>query len=87
MSELLPCPFCGRSDAEIEYVNQDISFYVECKVCLACGPIIHSIKNNDKDSSKIEASELWNTRIVREQGKVYLNPVWKNYGQIHEGDE
>jgi Lar family restriction alleviation protein len=65
MSELLPCPFCGELDAEIEYVDHDISFYVECKVCLACGPIIHSIMNNDKESSKIEAIGLWNKRVIR----------------------
>jgi Lar family restriction alleviation protein len=51
--ELLPCPFCGASLAELQLAPAPFSF--ECPDCLAAGP---------QADSEREAVELWNTRAA-----------------------
>ena len=51
--ELLPCPFCGATNIEPDYMNTP--FGLECKSCGASGP-------PDSYQDPDEAAAAWNTR-------------------------
>jgi Lar family restriction alleviation protein len=56
MDELIPCPFCGSTDAE---VYPDYPVYVKCGVCETCGPCV---RDSGKEWALAKAVELWNRR-------------------------
>lgn len=35
----LPCPFCGSSDLVMQERKRDRAYFVECRHCLARGPV------------------------------------------------
>ncbi len=53
MSELKPCPFCGKSSAiRVEQETEEV-FFVACYDCCASGPYM---------PSKQQAIDAWNKR-------------------------
>lgn len=54
-TKLLPCPFCGCADLEMQHVSDmwGETSKVECKGCLASGP----------QANVHAAAVLWNRRI------------------------
>jgi Lar family restriction alleviation protein len=66
MTELLSCPFCGSSSAEVEYTeNEAFSFAVVCADCLAQGPLVYVHPFIGAEMSrKDEAAQKWNHRVV-----------------------
>lgn len=52
MSELLPCPFCGSEDLEIDGTSRVSGFAVHCQECTA--------SNYGRDRE--DAVEYWNRR-------------------------
>ena len=51
--ELLPCPFCGSADSEMQQAQAE--HYVQCLKCEASTALL---------SSRREARELWNRRAA-----------------------
>jgi len=51
--ELLPCPFCGSADSEMQQAQTE--HYVECLECEASTALL---------STRREARELWNRRAA-----------------------
>ena len=58
MAELLPCPFCGRTDIRIELEDENNNWRIMCFNCL--GQI--------NGYSKSRAITKWNTRTPKERG-------------------
>lgn len=59
MSELLPCPFCGRESLVFaEPFDDGEQTVVRCVVCNADGPHY----GDNESTSEEEAAQLWNTR-------------------------
>ena len=62
MSELSPCPFCGREPSLIKASRNSRRHYIGCSIECSVRPEITV-------SSKREAIEAWNTREESEQIK------------------
>lgn len=63
MSELLPCPFCGGNNLEIQH--SDIEGWIAHVACKDCDDMIGPMskyKYDDKDEAAADASEVWNRR-------------------------
>jgi Lar family restriction alleviation protein len=58
---LLPCPFCGKSDAFTERADFSSS-YVVCNDCLARGPVECQDSDDEEDPGQASAIAAWNTR-------------------------
>lgn len=61
MTDLKPCPFCGRKDSvSINHYKSDGEWfsYVECKECVASGPV---------GRQTIDAIEAWNRRAGEQE--------------------
>lgn len=64
MSEIMPCPFCGVSDAEVD-VSPLAAYWVgvvNCIECQAAGPF--SIELDEKKAKQV-AIDLWNSRRIK----------------------
>lgn len=61
MSELKPCPFCGKTDARIKHSSR-WGWFVSCQ-CAAVGP-----SSKDRKSAILS----WNTRPEPIQGRLDL---------------
>lgn len=58
---LLPCPFCGASDAFAE--RDDLtSAYVMCNSCSAHGPVACQNSDDEEVPGQAAAESAWNTR-------------------------
>jgi hypothetical protein len=75
-TELLACPFCGKTDtvsAKIKHYKSDWNgwrwvAYVECWVCIAKGPHVgSSFGEKTQEVALREAIGLWNTRHANAQ--------------------
>jgi Lar family restriction alleviation protein len=71
MPTLSPCPFCGGT--EFDRGGSDVDVYVQCRECLAEGPVAtlgcrdtedpEDFPNGfDEETLEREAAELWNKR-------------------------
>jgi Lar family restriction alleviation protein len=63
VSELKPCPFCGRSTVHFGLPSLACAFsgcaQLVCDFCQGKGPAIHSTMGGDK---RLRAIAAWNTR-------------------------
>lgn len=57
--EILPCPFCGKSQFYFEDYLAD--GWIECCGCGAKGPPSYLVQKN-KEKAEKEAAEKWNKR-------------------------
>ena len=64
MSDLLPCPFCGESSAEVDVGETDA--VVRCDCCLCEGPVATIGCGGEDEPEDIDlesaAIEFWNRR-------------------------
>lgn len=59
--ELLPCPFCGKSDAFFE--RGEVSWgFIQCNDCGARGPSGEQTDDDEEWPGKANASAAWNRR-------------------------
>ena len=65
MSELLPCPFCGSDDVQLEYARkaQFWVYWIECNGCGCEGPIEITGDNVDALNTPEDAARAWNERV------------------------
>ena len=82
VSELLPCPFCGKMDFLIERLDSDGSVVI-CQgltgpheACLARGPVGVAQDEGEEQPGRDKAVELWNARADQHQGEpvAYADP-------------
>jgi len=66
VNELLPCPFCGKSD-QLHYINVDVArlAYMQCMFCGATGAMWNITPGTDpKDLiNEAQARRCWNVRL------------------------
>ena len=55
VSELIPCPFCGRQNAEVKSDRTGRVFATECPDCFSAGPMA---------LTKESAAAQWNSRTL-----------------------
>ena len=67
--ELMPCPFCGSADSEMQQAQAE--HYVQCLECEASTSLL---------SSRREARELWNRRAA-----LRAAPEWQPIETAPEG--
>ncbi len=75
--KLLPCPFCGEDQAEIE-IEEDFQdyVYVVCPDCFAQGPrAFVGCRDPDEDEIDLEAEAIhdWNTRANPLSLRMFTN--------------
>lgn len=59
MTELKPCPFCGR-EATIRFLDHEVTYWrVTCSDPSSCGIIVYT----PELPSRIQAIGLWNRRV------------------------
>lgn len=69
--ELLPCPFCGKSDFLVERLDYSSSMVIcqgmvtEYSACLAQGPVGVQDDNGEDQPGKAAAIREWNRRATR----------------------
>lgn len=78
--KLLPCPFCGEEDPDIEYSDSSDSpdVWVQCVGCETQGPVTRIGCRDDEGDGfdlEAEAAELWNKRatplrLVKDEGPL-----------------
>jgi hypothetical protein len=68
--EILPCPFCGQSDAFVEQLDSDASVVIcqgivgEHSACLARGPVGVQDGDNEDQPGRDAAIREWNLRAA-----------------------
>ncbi len=74
--ELLPCPFCGGTDAFVERYDYS-SAYVQCdslvdehSVCMARGPIAVQDDDGEEIPGEAGAIRAWNRRAAAAIGET-----------------
>lgn len=91
-AKLLPCPFCGGTDAFVERLDYTAS-YVHCDsdvghgcACMARGPISVQDDDGEEQPGKAGAIAAWNLRATAhiEQGEAVALTVW--YGSMPESN-
>ena len=67
MTELVPCPFCGKSWILPQIDRSKFQLFFECFDCGSRGPNVSTLKEvgpPEVSGKVIEAQTLWNTRAV-----------------------
>jgi len=77
MRELLPCPFCGKSDLSVAYTGQpSTAWHIACICCGACGPKHEDNALSGGGGPSESMNEAWNRRTAQPAGE----PVGIFYG-------
>jgi Lar family restriction alleviation protein len=72
-AQLLPCPFCGKSDLFVE--REDFtSSYVMCNDCSARGPAGCQDGDDEETPGKDAAERIWNNRAPQPFGAARSTP-------------
>ena len=61
--ELLPCPFCGSSDAALRHVLYESGMHAAYVLCCSCdsyGPFVYAYEGPDYADKAVAA---WNRRV------------------------
>lgn len=66
--KLLPCPFCGASDAFVERKDYS-SAYVQCNNCIAGGPVEDQESDDEEMPGAGAAITAWNRRCSSSPGE------------------
>lgn len=70
---LLPCPFCGSEDIEIEtdeHPSSGWSAIVKCKTCKSQGPDAKFFQDTERDA-QVAWGEVWNNRTVTDESRGF----------------
>ena len=87
--ELLPCPWCGCCDTDIDDAA-DGGVFFRCESCEASGPPTHA-ESDDADADVDEAARRWNDRVRKrvpmsqaETMVDYLAAVQENFRLVRD---
>ena len=68
MSELLPCPFCGKDEPHFHPYSRKIGFDVFCCIRCYCGAEV-------SDYTEDGAKKSWNTRVATSIQLTDMDPA------------